>query len=354
MNLKLLSRAFIPRLKQFVVPVATALALAGSVACEIPEDARDVVGRSRAMHSDLIIFSDLDWESAEIQTRIAGYIIEHGYGYPVELVKGDTNLSWLALTRNDTDITMEIWLPNQSEHWFKAIEKGIVIDAGSSLDDNWQGWVIPRYVQEEYPGLVSVQDIPEHAEVFATAGSSGKARFIGCAKGWSCEEVNDNKIRAYGLEKYIDHVSPPSGPALFADLENAYKHEDPWIGYIWSPTKAAHQLDLVRIEEPPYSEECWETHQGCEYPINEIRIGVHASLAARAPEVLEFLKKWDFNANEQIATETWIDDQNETLPNAVLWYLINFKEIWHQFVPPEIASKVDRAVAEKNRKITST
>ena len=35
-----------------------------------------------------IIFSDLNWTSAQVQNRIAQYIVEKGYGYPTEVVFG--------------------------------------------------------------------------------------------------------------------------------------------------------------------------------------------------------------------------------------------------------------------------
>ena len=37
-----------------------------------------------------VVFSDLNWDSAQIQNRIAMYIVEHGYGYPVDTVFGGT------------------------------------------------------------------------------------------------------------------------------------------------------------------------------------------------------------------------------------------------------------------------
>ena len=45
-----------------------------------------------------VIFSDLNWPSAEIQARVASYIVQHGYEYPVELVPGDTVSLWQALS----------------------------------------------------------------------------------------------------------------------------------------------------------------------------------------------------------------------------------------------------------------
>ena len=54
-----------------------------------------------------IVFADLNWESAEIQTRIAGYILEHGYGYPVENVVADTTSQFPAFENDDVHVSME-------------------------------------------------------------------------------------------------------------------------------------------------------------------------------------------------------------------------------------------------------
>lgn len=99
-----------------------------------------------------VIFSDLNWPSAEIQARVAAYIVEHGYGYPTELVAGDTVSLWAALVNDDTHVTMEIW-PAQQE-WLLDVEEGTLVALGTSLDTGWEAWVIPQYVKDANPGLV--------------------------------------------------------------------------------------------------------------------------------------------------------------------------------------------------------
>ncbi len=93
-----------------------------------------------------IVFSDLKWQSARIQNRIAMFIVEHGYGYPVDQISGETRVLWDNLLDGDSLVTMEIWLPNQQEAWDKAIIDGAVIPLGKSLDANWQGFVVPTYL----------------------------------------------------------------------------------------------------------------------------------------------------------------------------------------------------------------
>ena len=158
-----------------------------------------------------IVFSDLNWSSAELQTRIAMYITEHGYGYPVDAIFGDTISMQVGLTNGDTHVTMEIWLPNQQQWWDKQLKDGTVIPVGKSLDDNWQSaFVVPTYVVEQNPGLMSVSDLPEYMDLFVTPESNGKALLVSCLAGWACEITNESQVMEYGLEDVIELQTPGS------------------------------------------------------------------------------------------------------------------------------------------------
>jgi len=294
---------------------------------------------------ETIIFSDLNWPSAEVQARAAAYIIEHGYGYPTELVTGDTVSLWAALVNNDTHVTMEIW-PAQQE-WLEDVDEGTLVALGTSLDTGWEAWVIPQYVKDANPGLVSVTDIPEYAHLFVTADSRGKARFVTCVPGWACEQVNAAKVEAYDLTDVVDVLNPGSGASLFADLEAAYAKGEAWIGYMWHPTPLSVGLDLYILEEPPYSDECWATTKACAYPEARVMIMVNSSLPPRAPEVIAFLEKWTFKAADQVATEVWMEENNEDSDVGALWYLRNFRDVWASFVPADVAERVDAALADE-------
>ncbi len=292
-----------------------------------------------------IVFSDLNWVSAEIQNRIAAYIVREGFGYPTDLQSGDTVSLWQALINNDVDVTMEIW-PTQAE-WLEDVEEGTLLNLGNSLDQAWEAWVIPQYVKDANPGLVSVSDLPEYADLFVTAESRGKARFVDCIPGWACEQVNAAKIEGYGLSDVLDVQNPGSGAGLFADLEGAYARGDAWLGYIWSPTPPTVALALYRLEEPDWSAECWETDKACAYPPSDVLIMVHASLADRAPDVVSFLEQWDFPASDQIAAEVWMGENNEDSDGAAIWYLQARRDAWSAFVPADVAERVDAALANE-------
>ena len=108
---------------------------------------------------ETIVFSDLNWTSAQVQNRVAQYIVEHGYGYPTDLVFGGTLPLFEGLRKGDTHVTMEIWLPNQELGWNAALEQGTVVSVGTSLVGDWQStFVIPGYIAEQYPDLPSQPD----------------------------------------------------------------------------------------------------------------------------------------------------------------------------------------------------
>ena len=52
---------------------------------------------------------------------------------------------------------------------------------------------------------------------------------------------------------------------VFAEIYGAYEKKEPWLGYMWGTADPALKadLDLVRLEEAPYTQECWDADQNC-------------------------------------------------------------------------------------------
>lgn len=298
---------------------------------------------------ETIVFADLSWTSAQLQNRIAQYIVEKGYGYPTDVIFGDTLPLFQGLRKGDINVTMEIWLPNQSAAWEEALADGEVVSVGKSLGHDWQStFVIPAYLQEEYPDLDSVDDLkaPKFQELFSTTDSRGKARLVACVPGWSCEAVNDAQIEGYGLTDYLHVIKPASQEAMFSDVFGAYEKHEPWLGYMWGTGDPALLLDLVRLKEPPYSDECWYTTQACAFEDATILIAVDPELPVRAPEVVSFLKKWDFNIDRYKGVVRWMSDNPDaSIDDAALAWLNDNGDTWSQWVPEDAATKVEAALS---------
>ena len=301
-----------------------------------------------AVSDETVIFSDLNWTSVQVQNRIAQYIIEHGYGYPTAVVSGGTTHLFQSLRRGDIHVTMEIWLPLQENAWREAQANGEVQYVGSSLGSDWQStFVIPAYLQEEYPGLDHVDDLkdPRYRELFATATTDGKARLIACVFGWACQEGNDAQIAGYGLDEHLKVIRPDSQEAMFAEVYGAYAKGKPWLGYMWGTADPSLLLDLVRLEEPPYSDECWFTTKACSFKDTTILTAVHSGLPGRAPALVHLLEQWAFDIGEYQSVLRWMDDNDATVEEAALNWLRKEGETWKFWVTEAAYVGVQAALA---------
>lgn len=312
------------------------------VGCELTE--------SDGEQKQTVVFSDLNWTSAQFQNRVAQYILEKGYDYPTDVVFGGTLPLFQGLRRGDSHVTMEIWLPNQDEAWMEAQTAGEVISVGTSLGEDWQSaFVIPKYLQEQYPELDSIEDLKDDRfkELFATAETGGKARLVSCVIGWSCEEVNAQQIQAYGLADHVHVINPGDSAAANTDLYGTYEQGEPWLGYQWGTNDPSVELELVLLEEPAYSDECWFTTKACAYEPATILIAVHPELFASAPDVVAVLRAWDMNIERYDAVGKWRrQNKGASINDTALWWLGNNVEVWSGWVTAEAAEKISAALAE--------
>ena len=298
---------------------------------------------------DTIVFAYPDWESIRLQTRIAQYVVEKGYGYPTATTDGATVPLISALRRGDVDVLMEFWLPRQQEAWNEIQQDGSALSLGEGLGPHWRSaFVIPAYLQEQYPGLDNVEDLKlqRFKSLFATATSGGKARLISCVRGWQCEEDNAAQVQGYGLSDHVEIFNPASGPALDANLLDAYDNRRPWLGYQWASNEPALRIDLVRLSEPPYSQACWSTTKACAYEEDMILVAANSDLPNDAPDVAALLRNWDFNVDTiyRDVVRWRFDNPDAGIDDTALWWLNNRSSTWSQWVTDGAAASVQAAL----------
>ncbi len=309
-----------------------------------------------------IIFANLNWNSARIQTAIARFIIEHGYGYPTDTIPSGNTVGnswdlWRGLIAGTIHVNMETWLPNLQPEWDKAIAEAWVLPLGKSMDDVWQSaFVVPTYVvkgdpsrgiEPRAPDLETVRDLRKYKEVFATPLSGKKAVLMNCPAIWSCRKITEEQVKAYGLDDVIELRTSPSTTALFGSLMDAYEKGAPWLGYVFGPgTIPASELDLTKLKEPVYSASCIKNETECGYSTSQVFLAVHPRLPILAPDVYEFLRKWHFNANNLVVAKKYLVQVNRNFDQAAVMYLKNQEAVWTQWVPTEVVVKVKKALRD--------
>jgi len=286
-----------------LLPAALALALlVGAPA--LAQGADDCAGFDRP-----IVFGELGYDSADILTDLARFVLEEGFGCATEAIPGATLPILQGAVRGDIDVDMEVWIDNTPPFWHEALASGQVRELSPIFDDAAQGFYVPRYLVEGdaergieplAPDLRSVSDLPRYAELFRDPEQPDKGRFYNCVIGWYCEGINNVKMVVYGLEDHFTNFRPGTGIALETTMQTAYTLGEPWLGYYWEPTGIMGRLDMLRLEEPPYSDACFDhmnamaeadtpelATDACDYPVVVAAVGLGANFLDTIPAPIE-------------------------------------------------------------------
>lgn len=299
-----------------------------------------------------LVFGDLGWDSALLQNRIAQYLVEKGYGYPTVVVPGGTIDLFEAQRRGEVDVLMEIWIPNHLERWQEATWAGEIVTLGASLSKLTQSaFMIPAYLQEAHPELDNVADLGEERfrALFATGADGGSVRLISCPDGWACNEVNRAQIEGYGLSEHLEVVTPASESELHQGLFDAYGRGEAWLGYLDSVMAPSLKLDMVRLEEPAYTEECWVTTKACAYANTTLLITVLPDVLLETPEVAGMLQNWFLESDVYSSMALRRLDRSAGYGDTAIWWLENHDDIWRHWVTEDAANAIREALAAGER-----
>jgi len=303
-----------------------------------------------------IVFGDASWSSIQVHNRIAGFIVEHGYGYPEpEYVFGESLPILQGTANGDIDVYIEVWADNIKEAWEKQLAEGKVINLGYNFPDSAQGWYVPTYmiegdeergIEPVAPDLKSVSDLVQYKDLFKDPEVPAKGRFYNSPPGWACTTINEEKFDVYGLNEYFNIFSTGSQTALVTSMVSAYEKGEPWVGYYWEPTWVMGKLDMTLLEEPEYDEAVWNENKGCAYPPSQVLIGVNSELEEKAPEIVEFLEKYETTSAQTNAALAYMNDHDDDIEAAAIWFLEEYPDVWKNWVPEDVAANVEQALNE--------
>jgi glycine betaine/proline transport system substrate-binding protein len=199
-----------------------------------------------------------------------------------------------------------------------------------------------------------VFDIPRYAELFRDPEQPELGRFHNCPIGWQCELINSAKLHAYGLTEYVTDFRPGTGVALASSMEGAYLRGEPWLGYYWAPTWVLGKLDMLRLEEPPYSEACWarmvalieagtpeRLDEACAYPASTVVVGLGSRFKDEvSPEIKAFLNAMEMPSDRVGAVLAFMQESDAGPMEAALTFLREQPEVWSAWLDDETAARV--------------
>lgn len=298
---------------------------------------------------DKIIFADAGWDSIRVHNFIAGKIIEEGFGYDTDVTAGSTAATVQGLREGDINVYMEIWTDNIKEVYEEAIDSGDIVRTSTNFADNDQGLYVPTYVIEGdpergiepmAPDLRTVEDLKKYPDIFPDPEKPGRGRIINGPSGWAVEETITQKFETYGLGETMENFIPGSDSAAVADLVKAYESGKAWVGYYWSPTWVTAKYDLTLLEEPAFDQEIWDENRGTTFPPNDVVVAVHKDMPEQAPEVVEFLEKYETSNDLTEEALNYMEEHDASAEEAAIWWMKEHEDVWTAWVSDDIAGKV--------------
>lgn len=307
----------------------------------------------------VIKFHDGQWDSIRISNAVAEFIIKKGYGYPVEMVDTTVLVMLEEIEKGEIDLNMEMWLQSQREWYDRQIEQGNIVGLGMIFEADPQYFIIPAWVAEEY-NITTVFDMKDHWKLFEDPEDPTKGLFYNCIIGWRCNGINIVKLEAYGLTRYYNTISPSSREVLDAALERGQMYHQPVFSYYWAPTAIMGAYDWYILEEPLYTDECWEKikaavedeslrplDEACAYNIVPPLKIAHKDLENKAPDVVEMLKKMNMGLEPLNKALAWSKENDvEDWREAAIYYLQNYEERWRAWVTSGAYENIKEALEE--------
>lgn len=307
----------------------------------------------------VLTLADAQWDSIRVHNAIVGVIAKECYGYTsIKEVSSSTPITFTALKNGEIDVYTELWQENIASYQ-TDLKDGKFVELGINFSDNAQGFYVPRFVIEGdkergieavAPDLKTVADLDKYADVFVDPENAGKGRIMGAIPGWEVDNYCQKVVENYGLLGKYNYASPGSEPALAASIKSACEKGEPWVGYYWEPTYISGKYDIVRLTDVPYSPELWEQGK-CDFPSNNVTVGVSNAFAQKDPELIEMLKNYSTSSDMTAKAIAYMTDNKADFTATAKWFITKYKDQVLSWLPEDKAKTLNDAIADWDIKV---
>jgi glycine betaine/proline transport system substrate-binding protein len=233
-------------------------------------------------------------------------------GGEVELVPGNNTAIYGAIDRSKGEIEVhpDVWLPNQQAYTNELVPKGTLKLSSLSYEGN-QGYCVSQAFAEEM-SITSIFDLGR-PEVIAAMDSdgNGKGEFWIGADGWASANVNEVKVRDYGLlDLGIEPIRAAEAVKNARVLDSIKKGEG-YAFYCYKPHAIWGMAPVVMLTEPthdpaaynmiqPKSDADWykKSYVASKDAMKNIQIGWGTSLEGKSPAIVEFFNNFQLTSDD--------------------------------------------------------
>lgn len=278
-----------------------------------------------------------NWSSQLVGAEVVGGILEAA-GYPVEYVPSDSQAVYQAMCDGDIDLVHEVWEGAFGVAFQEQVDKGCVLDWAAHDAVTREEWWYPSYVEEQCPGLPDWQALNDCADLFATAETGDKGRFLGGPEDW----LKGDLERVEGLGMNFEVVNATDAAMLWAELDAASQEQAPIVLFNWTPNFVEAVYEGRFIEFPAFEEACktdpeWGINQelthDCGNPAHGyLKTGVSSKFPGNWPGAALIVKRMDFTNAMLAEMAAEVDVRGKTPAVAAEDWLRANEALWRSWI----------------------
>jgi len=201
--------------------------------------------------SDPIVIPIHNWSSQIVMSHAVGQIFE-SMGNAVEFVTTDSQAVYESVRMGDVALELEVWEGAFGASFRAALEKGGLHDVGDHNAVTREDWWYPMWTKEACPGLPSWEALNACADLFKTAETGDKGRYLDGPVDWL--KHGKERVDALGMDFVV--VNAGSAAALWAEIGAAEKDKRPVVVFNWTPNFAEAVWPGEFVEFPEWVDGC--------------------------------------------------------------------------------------------------
>ncbi|MEM9813691.1 MAG: glycine betaine ABC transporter substrate-binding protein [Pseudomonadota bacterium] len=252
------------------------------------------------------------WTGAQAIAYLLGAVVETKIGGAVEYVPGNNATIFQAMDagEGDIDVHPDVWLPNQESFTKKYVDGEGTVTLSSNPYEGNQGFCVSQDFGEAN-AITDIADLgrPDVAALMDSDGDGLGEMWIG-APGWASANVNEVKVRDYGLMDFIEPVRAEESVKT-ARVKDSIAKGEGYAFYCYKPHAIWFMFDVQMLTEPTYDpakyvmvqpsdDPDWFTKSNVETKdaLKQVQIAWSNSLGERSPAIAEFFERFELTADD--------------------------------------------------------
>ena len=252
------------------------------------------------------------WTGAQAIGHLLGEIVTSRIGGSVEYVPGNNATIFQAMDqgKGDIDVHPDVWLPNQESFTKKYVDGAGSVTLSSNPYQGNQGFCVSKDFAKAN-NITDIADLgrPDVAALMDSDGNGKGEMWIG-APGWASANVNEVKVRDYGLLDFIEPIRAEESVKT-ARIKDSIAKGEGYAFYCYKPHAVWYMFDVEMLTEPTYDpakyvmvqpsdDADWyeKSEVATKDALKEVQIAWSKSLGDRSPAIAEFFGRFSLTADD--------------------------------------------------------